>query len=102
MAIADCDAAIGQELNIATGVEHSIGDLANELIAQINPNAKIVCETERLRPEKNEVNRLLGDATKLRNMTGWAPKYTFAEGLAETIEFLRGNLDSYKVGQYIL
>ena len=35
-------------------------------------------------------------------MTGWAPKYTFAEGLAETIEFLRGNLDSYKVGQYIL
>ena len=102
MAIADCDAAIGQELNIATGVEHSIGDLANELIAQINPNAKIVCETERLRPEKSEVNRLLGDATKLRNMTGWAPKYTFAEGLAETIEFLRGNLDSYKVGQYIL
>ena len=37
MAIADCDAAIGQELNIATGVEHSIGDLAHELIAQINP-----------------------------------------------------------------
>ena len=37
MTIADCDAAIGQELNIATGVEHSIGDLANELIAQINP-----------------------------------------------------------------
>ena len=102
MAIADCDAAVGQELNIATGVEHSIGDLANELIAQINPNAKIVCEAERLRPEKSEVNRLLGDSTKLRKMTGWAPKYTFAEGLAETIEFLRGNLDSYKVGQYIL
>ena len=102
MAIADCDAAVGQELNIATGVEHSIGDLANELIAQINPNARIVCEAERLRPEKSEVNRLLGDSTKLRKMTGWAPKYTFAEGLAETIEFLRGNLDSYKIGQYIL
>ena len=52
MAIADCDAAIGQEINIATGVEHSIGDLANELIAQINPSARIVCEAERLRPEK--------------------------------------------------
>ena len=102
MTIADCDAAIGQELNIATGVEHSIGDLANELIAQINPNATIVCEAERLRPEKSEVNRLLGDATKLRNLTGWAPQYTFEQGLAETIEFLRGNLDQYKVGQYIL
>lgn len=102
MAIADCPQAIGQELNIATGVEHSIGDLANELIAQINPAAKIVCEEERLRPEKSEVNRLLGDSTKLRQMTGWAPKYTFEEGLAETIEFIRNNLDSYKVGQYIL
>ncbi|MBM6901351.1 hypothetical protein H6B10_16970, partial [Gemmiger formicilis] len=37
-------------------------------------NATIVCEAERLRPEKSEVNRLLGDATKLRNLTGWAPQ----------------------------
>lgn len=102
MAIADCDEAIGQELNIATGVEHSIGDLANELIRQINPNAVIVCDEERLRPEKSEVERLLGDSTKLRSLTGWKPMYTFEEGLAETIEFIRNNLDSYKVGQYIL
>ena len=73
-----------------------------KLIAQINPNAKIVCEAERLRPEKSEVNRLLGDSTKLRELTGWAPQYTFEQGLAATIEFLRGNLDQYKVGQYIL
>ena len=55
MAIADCDAAIGQEINIATGVEHSIGDLANELIAQINPSARIVCEAERLRLRQGAV-----------------------------------------------
>ena len=102
MAIANCDAAIGQEINIATGVEHSIGDLANELIAQINPAARIVCEEERLRPEKSEVNRLLGDATKIMTMTDWRPQYTFEQGLAETIEFLRNNLDQYKPGQYIL
>ena len=83
-------------------MEHSIGDLAHELIAQIDPEARIVCEAERLRPEKSEVNRLLGDASKLRSLTGWKPQYTFAQGLAETIEFLRGNLDQYKVGQYIL
>ena len=102
MAIANCPAAIGQELNIATGEEHSIGDLANELIAQINPSAKIVCEEERLRPEKSEVNRLLGDSTKMRTLTGWKPEYTFEQGLAETINWIRDNLDSYKVGQYIL
>ena len=102
MAIADCPAAIGQELNIATGEEHSIGDLANELIAQINPNAKIVCEEERLRPEKSEVNRLLGDSTKMRALTGWKPEYTFEQGLAETVAWIRDNLNTYKVGQYIL
>ena len=39
---------------------------------------------------------------RLRELTGWAPQYTFEQGLAATIEFLRGNLDQYKVGQYIL
>ena len=102
MAIANCPAAVGQELNIATGEEHSIGDLANELIAQINPNAKIVCEEERLRPEKSEVNRLLGDSTKMRALTGWKPEYTFEQGLAETVAWIRDNLNTYKVGQYIL
>lgn len=102
MAIANCPAAIGQELNIATGEEHSIGDLANELIAQINPSAKIVCEEERLRPEKSEVNRLLGDSTKMRALTGWKPEYTFEQGLAETVAWIRDNLNTYKVGQYIL
>ena len=102
MAIADCDKAIGQELNIATGVEHSIGDLANELIAQINPEAHIVCEEERLRPEKSEVNRLLGDSTRLRQLTGWAPRFTFEEGLAATIEFLKANMDKYKPDTYLL
>ena len=102
MALADCPAAVGQEVNIATGQEHSIGDLADELIRQINPEAKIVCDEQRLRPEKSEVNRLLGCADKLRAMTGWAPKYTFEQGLAETIEFLRTHMDSYKPGVYSL
>ena len=95
MAIADCDAAVGQEINIATGREISIGDLADELIRQINPEARVVCEAERLRPGKSEVERLLGDASKLRALTGWQPAYTFEQGLAQTIEWLRGNMDGY-------
>ena len=100
MAIANCPEAVGQEINIATGVEHSIGDLAKELIAQINPEAKIVCDEDRLRPVKSEVERLLGDATKLKTMTGWAPQYTFEQGLAETVKFLRENLSQYKPDVY--
>ena len=94
------DKTIGEEINIATQREISIGDLANELIRQINPNAKIICDEQRVRPEKSEVNRLLGCNEKIKRLTGWAPQYTFEEGLAETIEFLRNNLDKYKVDIY--
>ena len=94
------DKTIGEEINIATQNEISIGELANELIRQINPNAKIVCDTMRLRPEKSEVERLLGKNEKIKRLTDWTPHYTFEEGLAETIEFLKNNLDKYKVDIY--
>lgn len=102
MAIAGCEAAIGQEINIATEQEYSIGDLAAELIRQINPAAQIICDEQRLRPEKSEVNRLLGSAAKLKSMTSWAPAYTFSQGLAETVAFLKQNLDQYKADVYNL
>ena len=94
--IAKHDNTIGRELNIATEQEISIGDLANELIRQINPNARIICEEQRLRPEKSEVNRLLGTAKELNKLTGWKPNYTFEQGIAETVEWMRQNLDRYK------
>ena len=91
---------IGEEINIATQQEITIGELAEELIRQINPKAKIVCEEERLRPENSEVNRLLGSNEKIKRLTDWRPQYTFEQGLAETIEFFKNNLDKYKVDIY--
>lgn len=102
MALAGCEAAVGQEVNIATGEEHSIGELAEELIRQINPAARVVCDEQRLRPGKSEVERLLGDASKLKALTGWAPAFTFEEGLAATIEFLKQNIARYKPDVYNL
>lgn len=96
------DKAIGQEINIATQKEISMGDLANGLIRQINPAARIACDTQRLRPEKSEVNRLLGCNEKLRRLMAWEPHYTFEQGLAETVDFFRRNLDRYKVDIYNL
>ncbi len=94
------DKTVGEEINIATQHEISIGDLANALIRQIHPHTKIICEEERLRPEKSEVNRLLGSNEKIRRLTAWQPKYTFEQGLAETVEFFRHNLDKYKTDIY--
>lgn len=91
---------IGEEINIATQQEISIGALAEELIRQINPNAQIVCDEQRLRPVKSEVNRLLGSNQKIKELTDWKPEYSFEQGLAETIEFFKQNLDKYKVDIY--
>lgn len=100
--IAKSDKTIGQEINIATQQEISIGELAEELIKQINPNAKIVCDEIRLRPENSEVNRLLGSNKKIKELTNWEPKYSLEEGLRETIEFLKNNMDKYKWDIYNL
>lgn len=102
VSIANCKEAIGQEINIASQFEVSIGDLANELIRQINPDAEIVCDAERIRPEKSEVNRLFGCNEKIQRLTGWKPEYSLADGLKETIAWLRENLDRYKADIYNL
>ena len=100
IAIAESDRTIGEEINIATQQEIPIGDLAHEIISQINPNARVICDEQRLRPEKSEVNRLLGCNAKIRKLTDWKQQYTFAEGIAQTIAWMRTHMDAYKADIY--
>jgi NAD dependent epimerase/dehydratase len=100
--IAQCDALIGHEVNIATQSEISVGDLAQQLINQINPSAKIITDKIRLRPEKSEVFRLFGSNEKLKSFTDWRQEYTLEEGLNQTIEWIskKENLQQYKSDIY--
>lgn len=100
--IAKSDITIGEEINIATQKEISIGEFAKEMINQINPNAKIICDEQRIRPKKSEVNRLLGSNEKIKKLTSWEPKYTFEKGITETIEWFKKteNLEKYKSDIY--
>lgn len=100
IAIAESDKTIGEEINIATQREISIGEVARTIIGQINPSAKIECDGQRLRPEKSEVNRLLGANGKIRALTGWEPRYSFEEGIAETIAWIKGHMEHYKADIY--
>ncbi len=95
---------IGHEVNIATQQEISVGDLAEELIKIINPNAKIVCDEVRLRPDKSEVFQLLGSQAKLLEFTGWKPQTSLSDGLKQTIEWFKNpkNLAGYKSHIYNL
>lgn len=103
-ALATEDRAIGQEVNVATQSEISVGDLAARLIHLINPKARIVSDDQRLRPPKSEVFRLCGSNRKIRELTGWKPAYDLDRGLAETIEWFRqpANLARYKHDTYNL
>lgn len=93
---------IGEEINIASQTEITIGELAEELIRQINPQARIVCESERMRPQKSEVNRLLGSNKKLKELTDWNQEYSLSLGLEKTIDWIGKNQDKYKAGIYNL
>jgi nucleoside-diphosphate-sugar epimerase len=73
-------------------------DLAAMLIKIINPSATIAMDNERLRPEKSEVERLLGSNEKIFQLTGWTPSFTLEQGLKLTIEWFsdKTNLGLYK------
>lgn len=100
--IARSDKAIGEEINITTGKEISIGGLAQKLVSMINPQAKIVTDRQRLRPKNSEIERLLGCNKKIKELTGWKPGFTLDEGLKETIAWFRNkdNLRFYKSDIY--
>lgn len=91
LAIAGSEGTIGEEINIATQDEISIGDLAAEIIRQIRPGTCVVTDDDRIRPANSEVERLLGANSKIRTLTGWEPGHSLAEGLAETIEWFRSH-----------
>lgn len=102
MELAKCDKAIGKEVNIATMQEISVGKLAQTMIDIINPEAKIVCEQQRLRPQNSEVERLLGDNSLLYSLTGFKPMTTIEAGLKITAQWVKENIEVYKCNQYNL
>jgi len=94
--VAESEETIGQVVNAGSNYEISIGDLAKTIIKLIGKEVEIICDEQRLRPEKSEVNRLWADNTKIKKLTGWQPKFTLEEGLKETIDWIENNMQYYK------
>lgn len=93
-------AVLGQEINLGTGADISVGELAAEIIRQVGRPVEIASESERMRPEKSEVQRLLSDNSLAREALGWQPTYSLEDGLRETIAWIGDHLDFYRVGRY--
>ncbi|MEO0618640.1 MAG: NAD-dependent 4,6-dehydratase LegB [Pseudomonadota bacterium] len=102
MALADCDAAVGEEVNLGSGFEISIGDTAALIARVMNSDVEIKLDEQRVRPDKSEVERLFSDMSKAQSLTDWRPEYGgregFERGMAKTVAFFSEpeNLKLYK------
>lgn len=102
IAVAQCDAAVGQTVNIGSNTEISIGALL-ELIQELaGRRAQVALDAARLRPRGSEVERLVCDNAKLRSLTGFRPQVELREGLRRTLEWFRDplNLARYKARNF--
>ena len=90
----------GEEINLGTGDDIAIGELAERVIALVGRPVTIATAAERLRPEKSEVLRLLSDNDRARRLLGWSPLWSLDDGLGQTVEWIREHLDFYRVGRY--
>ena len=97
---AEARAVEGQVFNLGTGEEISVGDLANRIIDRVGRTVQVVEDSSRLRPEASEVMRLLSDNSLAIQRLGWNPQFTLDQGLDQTIAWVRGHLDHYRVGTY--
>lgn len=95
-------AAIGKTINLGSGREIGIGDLALLIARLMDRPIQIEREDERLRPEGSEVHRLLADNRLARELLGWEPRVSLESGLERTIEWIRQNPERYRPGVYII
>jgi dTDP-glucose 4,6-dehydratase len=91
IAIYKSDSSIGQEVNIATGKGISVGELIELIAKELGISFNVLLDEARVRPELSEVDRLIGDASKLKELTGWYPKHSFLEALRKTIDFYKSH-----------
>jgi len=98
--IAESENSIGEEINIGSGFEISISDLAEKIVCLVGKEVKLIKDEKRVRPEKSEVERLLADNSKARKLLGWSPRVSLDAGLKMTIEWIKDHPDSYKPDTY--
>jgi len=96
------DAAIGEVINVGSGREATIGEIAQMIFDILGVTPDVQTEDQRKRPEKSEVERLICDNGKARALLGWTPTTSLEEGLAQTIAWMREHRDRYKAGLYNL
>ena len=94
--------AVGKTINLGSGREISVGDLAQLIGRLMGKCVTVRSDPARVRPEPSEVHRLLADNTLARTLLQWEPRVSLEEGLQLTIEWMEGHLERYRSGVYVV
>lgn len=90
----------GKVINIGSGREISIGQLAQIIITTLQSTAEIVVDEARIRPSRSEVNRLLADNRLAKDTIGWEPRVSLEEGIRRTVSWVAAHMNRYQIGKY--
>jgi dTDP-glucose 4,6-dehydratase len=100
LAAAGCEVLIGSAVNIGTGNEISMGELAAKIARIVGVDVEFKKDARRVRPADSEVGRLVCDSGRLHQATGWTPQVSLEVGLRETVAWLRDHMSDYRPGIY--
>lgn len=92
----------GEVIHFGQGWAVSVGEIAQRCLTAAGSTAKIIQETERVRPEKSEVGLLLCNPAKARQLLGWQPEISLEDGLMRTARYIQDNLTLYQAGRYTI
>jgi dTDP-glucose 4,6-dehydratase len=100
MQFAESKKTIGRTINTGSGTGVTIGELAELILSQVNPKARVVTEKKRIRPDKSEVMKLICDNRLASDLAGWKPSVSLEQGIGMTVDWLQEHAGSYKTGIY--
>jgi NAD dependent epimerase/dehydratase len=92
---------VGLVIQLGTGRETSIADLARAVADVIGAPLKIETDDDRVRPPTSEVTRLVSNASRAREILGWSPSVTLTDGLRKTVDWLRGDKSVHRAREYV-
>lgn len=100
--IAQQPKAIGQVINIGSGQEISVENLAKTILQLMGKSLPIICDEQRVRPRGSEVERLFADTRKAQQFLDWYPRTGLKEGLMKTIERMQEDIERYRADGYVV